>query len=540
MTRRFHLLIILLLAAAVLFGQQPKNSTASFDLVIRNGTVVDGSGQPSYQADVAVQNGKIVRIARDGSLAKAAAKLTIDAAGKVVAPGFIDTHMHVESNLPRRPTADNLVRDGVTTVITGNCGGSARNLGQWFAGLEKKGFSLNVASLVGHNTVRREVMGNTARDPSPAEMKRMVALVERAMMDGAMGLSTGLIYLPGVYSKTEEVVALAKAAAAHGGLYATHMRDEAGKIFEAIEEAVHIGREASMPVQISHFKIAGKPLWGRSTDTLAAVAKAREEGVDVTVDQYPYPASSTGLYILVPPWSMAGGRAEFRKRMAKPKIRKKLVAEMMLKPGRLAGWDHLGFARVANCPWDASLNGKSIREINRSKYKRPDTFEAQVNTVIDMLTHDNRRIQMVYHMMSEEDVKRILGHPLTMIGRDGGVQTPNRGARPHPRSYGSAARILGRYVREEKVLTLEQAVRKLATLGAIRFGLKDRGMIKEGYRADITIFDPATVGDAATFDRPHQYSKGISHVLVNGKLVVHNGKHTRARPGLILRHKRSP
>jgi len=532
--------VTLLLLTAVLFAQLPNETTKRYDILIRNGRIIDGSGQPSYPADVAVRNGKIVRIARDGSLATATAKQTIDAAGKVVAPGFIDTHMHVEGSLPGRPTAGNLVRDGVTTVITGNCGSSARNLGQWFAGLEQTGISLNVASLVGHNTVRRAVMGNADRDPSPAEMKRMVALVDKAMKDGAMGFSTGLIYLPGVYSKTEEVVALAKAAAAHGGLYASHMRDEAGKIFEAIEEAIHIGREANMPVQISHFKIAGKPLWGRSTDTLAAVAKARKEGVDVTVDQYPYPASSTGLYILVPPWTMAGGRTEFRKRMANPKIREKLVAEMMLKPGRLAGWDHLGFARVANCPWDASLNGKSIREINRSKYQRPDTFAAQINTVIDMLTHDNRRIQMVYHMMSEEDVKRILGHPLTMIGRDGSVQTPNRGTRPHPRSYGSAARILGRYVREEKVLTLEQAVRKLATLGAIRFGLKDRGMIREGYRADITIFDPKTVGDAATFDRPHQYSKGISHVLVNGKLVVHNGKHTRARPGLILRRFSTP
>ena len=536
MSRRIGLFIFFLLSVALVFAGQAQETPTPFDVVILNARIVDGSGETSYRGDLGIRGGRIVHIARDETLQDAPSAKRIDAAGLVVAPGFIDTHMHVESSLPRIPDAGNLVRDGVTTVVTGNCGGSATGLGNWFSELEEKGVSLNVASLVGHNTVRRAVMGNADRAPTAEELQRMVALVDKAMEEGAAGLSTGLIYLPGVYSETDEVVALARAAARHGGLYASHMRDETGEIFDAIKEAVHIGREAGMPVQISHFKIAGKLLWGRSAETLAAVEHARAEGVDVTVDQYPYAASSTGLYIFVPPWALAGGRGEFQKRAADPATRQKIVSEMMTKPARLAGWDHFGFAVVARCPWDAFLNGKSIREINQQVYERADTFEDQINTVLDMLAHDTRRIQMVYHAMSEEDVRRILAHPLTMVGRDGGAQVPGN-TQIHPRSYGAAARILGRYVREEKVLPLELAVRKLATLGALRFGLKNRGMIKEGYWADITIFDPDTVIDTATFENPHQYSQGIPYVLVNGQLVVDASEQTPARPGQMLRKK---
>lgn len=511
-------------------AQSQNTQNASYDIIIRHGRIVDGSGAGWRTADLGVRNGRIARI---GDLSNARAAREIDARGLVVTPGFIDAHMHVEGSLPRRPTADNLVRDGVTSIVTGNCGSSEVEVGAWFRNLEEKGISLNVATLVGHNSVRREVMGTENRAPTGEELQRMIALVERAMRDGAVGLSTGLIYVPGVYSNTDEVVALAQAAARHGGLYATHMRDETDKIFDAIAEAVHVGRAARMPVQISHFKIAGKPLWGRSADTLAAVAKARAQGIDVTVDQYPYAASSTRLDILLPAWALAGGRSAIRKRGEDTATRQKIVAEMLTKPGRLAGWDHLGFAVVANCPWNASLNGKSIREINQSVYHRPDTFEAQVQTTIDMVARGS--VGMIYHMMHEDDVRRILANPDAMVGRDGGVKTPGRG-KPHPRSYGTAARILGRYVREQSVLTLPQAVRKLAALPAERFGFADRGYLKEGYWADIVIFDPETVTDRATFEEPHQYSTGIPYVLVNGQLVVDNNNHTNTRPGKILRH----
>ena len=502
------------------------------DILIVNASVLDGSGSPPFEATIGIRHGRIVSVDKGPDSAATKAGQVIDAAGLIVAPGFIDVHMHVEGSLPRHPDAGNLVRDGVTTIVTGNCGASANDLGKWFADLEEKGIGVNAASLVGHNTVRRQVLGRENRAPTDDELQQMLALVEKAMADGAVGLSTGLLYIPGAYAETEEVIALAKVAARQGGVYATHMRDETSGIFDSLEESFRIGREADMPVQISHFKIATKTMWGQSTKTLAAVEAARNEGLDVMLDQYPYTASSTRLDVLIPSWALAGGTDELRRRTGEPETRKKIIDQMLLREGRLAGWDHLGWAVVSNCPWDSSLNGKSIREINQSVYGREDTFEDQVNTVLDMASRDV--VRMVYHMMSEEDVQAIMAHPLTMVGRDGRVYEPSE-RRPHPRSYGSAARVLGHYVREKKIIGLEEAIRKLATMPAERFGFTNRGMIKEGYWADIVIFDPSKVGDKATFDSPHQYSIGFRYVLVNGHLVVNEGEPTGARPGKVLR-----
>lgn len=532
----------LLLLSAGGAGPQTSDDSVSYDLLIRNGRIVDGSGEASFVADVAIRDGRIQKI---GKLEGSTAERTIDAAGLVVAPGFIDAHMHADAPLLKRPAAANLVRDGVTSIITGNCGGSVVDVGQWFTDLESIGVSINVATLIGHNTVRRMILGLRNRAPSEQELARMKAMVSRAMRDGALGFSTGLLYVPGNYAETDEVVALARVAAARGGLYATHIRSEKDKIFEAIEEAFEIARAAEMPLQISHFKIASKPLWGQSDKTLAMVEKARAEGLDVTLDQYPYDASSTSLATLIPAWAHAGGKKAFRRRIGAgrrsfrqprnqtPSERKKIAAEMLTMHRDIGGWEHLDWAVVASSPDDASLNGKNLREINLAR-GREDTLEAEIETVIDLYTKATGRVQMVYHVMSEEDVERIMAHPLTMVGRDGGTHVPGA-TKIHPRSYGAAARILGRYVREKGVLTLELAVRKLTALPAIRFGLKDRGMIKEGYWADITIFDPETVIDTATFENPHQYSTGIPYVLVNGQLVVDASQQTSARPGQMLR-----
>ncbi|MFQ5926642.1 MAG: amidohydrolase family protein, partial [Terriglobia bacterium] len=509
---RASLEAVLLLGLVAAVGGVGAQGTPEYDILIRNGRIVDGAGNAWFRGDVGIRAGRIARI---GRLEGARAGRVIDAAEKVVAPGFIDVHMHVERSLPERPTADNLVADGVTSIVTGNCGGSEVAIGAWFERLQQSGVGVNVATLVGHNAVRRRVMGTENRAATPEELARMEALVARAMEEGAVGLSTGLVYVPGTYAATEEVVALARVAARSGGLYATHMRNEEEKVFEAIEEALQIAREAGLPLEISHFKVSNKLLWGASSGMLARVQRARAEGLDVTVDQYPYTASSTGLGRLVPTWALAGGREAIRRRLADPAEREKIAEEMYENIRGIQGQKHLEWAVVARARWNPELEGKSIREINRV-WGRKDELEEEIQTVLDMMARG--RAQMVYHRMDERDVVRILSHPLVMLGRDGGVPEFGTG-KPHPRNYGAAARLLGRYVREKKVLRLEEAIRKMTSLPAGRFGFEGRGLLREGMWADIVVFDPQTVRDRATFDDPHEYSRGIDYVLVNGELV---------------------
>lgn len=502
-----------------------------YDLLIRNAHIVDGSGNPWYTADIAVKDGRIARI---GSLPDATAKRVIDAIGQVVAPGFIDVHVHVEGDLERIPTADNFIMDGRTTVITGNCGGSKSDIGAYFTDLTAKGISLNLATFIGHNTVRAEVMGNANRHATPAELEKMRQLVAKAMQDGAVGFSTGLIYTPGAYSSSEEVIELGKVAGKYGGIYASHMRDEGPHITEAIEEALNVGRAGKMPVELSHFKIDTKALWGSSTATLAQVEKARREGLEVTVDQYPYTASSTGLGAnLIPSWARADGWAKVEARYRDPETRQKIVREMSATL-RSKGRDHLDYAIVARCAFDPSLEGRNISEINLQR-GRKNRLEDEIETVLDLeLQAKGITIQTVYFSMGDEDVNRIMRNPFTMVASDGGIVEFGTGV-PHPRSYGTFTRSLGVYVREKQVLTLEDAIRKMTSLPAQTFRLKDRGTLKEGYFADIVIFDPARVRDMATFTKPHQYAQGISAVIVNGEVVMEGGKHTGARPGRVLR-----
>ncbi|MEO8189220.1 MAG: D-aminoacylase [Acidobacteriota bacterium] len=511
-----------------------------FDIVIRHARVVDGSGGAWFRADVGIRDGRIAAV---GLLGGAAAARTIDAEDRVLAPGFIDVHMHVEGNLPARPDAENLVADGVTTIVTGNCGGSELDLDAWFAGLERDGIAINLASFVGHNAVRSEVLGYANRRPTALEQQRMEALVARAMRGGAVGFSSGLIYSPGTFARPEEVAGLARVAARFGGIYATHMRSENDGLFAAIDEALETARAAAIPLQISHYKVTAKKLWGSSPRMLSILEAARREGLDVTVDEYPYTASSSGLEVLLPDRVLqAEGsvRHALVPRLANPAERAAIGSEMRHRLGDELGREHLDYGVVASAPWRPEIEGKDLRAINRGM-GRPDVLESEIETVLDLCRMGAASgrgsvcgTQMVYHTMDEDDVERIFQHPLTMVARDGGVAAAGAGA-PHPRSYGTCARVLARFVRERGLVTLEEAVRKMTSLPAARFRFADRGLVKEGFRADLVLFDPETVEDLSRFEDPHHLSRGFDLVLVNGRIVREEGRPTCDRPGMILR-----
>ena len=514
MMRCLLLLVLPALAAA-----------ADYDVLIRNARVVDGAGNAWFRADVAVKDGRIAAI---GHLPGATAVRMIDAKQRIVAPGFIDVHTHVEGNVERNPRADNFLLDGVTTVITGNCGGSELNLAAWFDKLQKLGLGINVASLVGHNTVRREVMGTANRLATPDEIRKMQSLVERAMLDGAVGFSTGLEYVPGTYSNTAEVVALAKAAAAHGGVYTSHMRDEGIHEIDAINEAVNVGKEAGIPVEISHLKIDRRSVWGASDQSLALIERYRREGVDVVADQYPYDRAGTNLGIRLPTWALAEGK--IKERLADPPTRARIAAEMKQNLVEMGEPDY-AFATVARFTPKSAYEGKSIPEVSAAMGRAPG-LDGQIETIFDLMNAGGA--SMIYRLMGDVDIERIMRYPFTAVASDGGVTEMGVG-NPHPRSYGTNARVLGEYVRNRGVLRLEDAVRRMTSLPARTFSLRDRGLVREGMAADLVVFDPARVEDKATFAKPHQYSQGFDFVLVNGKIAVDEGQLTAARGGRPLK-----
>lgn len=496
-----------------------------YDLVIINARIVDGTGNPWFRGAIAIKDGKIAQV---GRVEKADTKHVIDAKGQIVAPGFIDVHAHTE-DIFGNPTAENFVRMGVTSLITGNCGGSVTDIREFLGRFKAKPLAVNLGTLIGHNSVRQKVMGLENRDPSPEEQQKMNALVEQGMKDGAVGFATGLIYVPGTFSKTEEVVELAKAASKYGGTYASHIRDEGTEVVKAVNEAINIGEQANMPVEISHFKISSKALWGQSDTTIGLVESARKRGLQVTVDQYAYPASSTSLDSRMPTWAISGGREEGKKRLADPETRKKIVQEIKddLKEKK---FKDMSFAYVASYRPKPEYNGKNIAEITQLA-KGKKKLDAQIDQFIEM--YEAGGAQMVYQVMNEEDVQKIMRQPFTMIASDSGVRTFGSGV-PHPRGYGNNARVLSRYVRELRIIGLEDAIRKMTSLPAQTFNLRDRGQIREGFAADIVIFDETKVGDKATFENPHQYAEGFSTVIVNGAIVFDGNALTGKMPGTPL------
>lgn len=513
--------LILMFSCASAFSQ-------SYDMVIGNGKIIDGTGNSWFYGDVAIKDGKIISI---GKFDRAQTQYYIDAKGLMVAPGFIDVHTHVESSILNVPTADNFVLDGVTSVITGNCGGSSVDIKSFFNRLDSIRTSVNLATLVGHNSVRAKVMGESDRDPSPEEQLKMEKLVEECMQNGAVGLSTGLIYLPGMYSKTPEVVGLAKAAARHGGVYASHIRSEGFEVTQAIEEAINIGRQANIPVEISHFKVTYKPNWGRSEQTLAQVEKARQEGIDVTIDQYPYVASSTTLSTTLPNWALSGGLDSVRNRLANPdtrmKIKKEMVAELQRKELK-----NFSYAVVARYQPDSTYNGLNISEINKRTGRKPKAIE-EAETILELVA-STERVQMVFFSMNEKDLQRIMQYPFNMFASDAGVNRFGSGM-PHPRAYGTNSKVLGTYVRELKLIRLEEAIRRMTSLPAAKFKLHDRGLLREGMAADIVIFDEKTVSDRATYQKPHAYAVGFKYVIINGAITAQDGRHTGERKGQVLK-----
>lgn len=509
---------------------------AHFDVLIRSARVIDGTGNPWFWADVGIQDGKIAAV---GNLFDANADRVIEARGRILAPGFIDVHTHVEgrgsrSGIGSNPRADNFILDGVTTIVTGNCGGSEIDLAGWFRRLDSAGLGLNLSTLIGHNSVRRAVMGTENRPASAAELDRMERLVEKAMQDDAVGFSTGLLYVPGTYADTDEIVALAKVAARFGGVYASHIREQGAKLHESIREAVTVGKLAKMPVEISHLKVKGKNRWGTIGKAIALVESFRSQGVDVVVDLYPYDRASTSLAVMLPSWALAGGAENLKARLEESSTRARIIRGMreMLESGGFSDYSH---ATVASFASDHSLEGKTITEINLLR-GRKKSIQDEITTILEMMEQGGA--QMVYHFMAMRDVATIMRYPNAAVASDGGIQKAGVG-KPHPRSYGTNARVLSDFVRSRRVVTLEDAVRRMTSLPARTFGFQDRGLIRKGLAADLVLFDPSRVQDRATYDRPHQFSDGFDFVFVNGDAVVAEGKLTDARPGKVLRHRPS-
>jgi N-acyl-D-amino-acid deacylase len=515
-----------LIVSGMLLAPAAAPQTAPFDVLIVNGSVLDGSGGAAVRADVGVRGGRVAAV---GRLRGSPAVRTIDATGLVVAPGFIDVHTHAD-DIADTPLAENFLRMGVTSIVAGNCGSSALDVAEALARIAQVGVAVNYATLVGHNTVRRAVMDTARRPPTIGEMNRMKSLVWRAMADGAVGFSTGLEYVPGAYADRFEIAELAQVAGNQGGLYASHMRNEGTELEKAVEETIGIGRMAGCPVQISHLKVDAPGRWGASGAALALIDAARKRGLRVAADQYAYTAASSGLAIRFPSWVLEGGQPRIAERLNDPETWARIKDEIRAKLAE-RGLKDLSFATVASYRADPSLNGLSMKAV-AAKLRGKDDEDAQLEAAREMMLAGGA--SMVYHFMGDEDVVRIMRHPHVSVASDSSVLTAGRGA-PHPRGYGNNARVLGLYVRERGVLTFAEAVRKMTSLPAEHFRFDHRGLVKTGYAADLTLFDPATVGDAATFEKPHAYATGIPYVLVNGVVVIDKGTHTGARPGEVLK-----
>jgi N-acyl-D-aspartate/D-glutamate deacylase len=522
MTSPRRLFLLTLLAASVL-PLPAQGAPQDFDVLISGGRIVDGTGNPWFFGDLGLRGGVIAAL---GDLDGATAPVQIDARGLVVAPGFIDPHVH--GSISRGIDAPNFLIQGVTTLITGNDGSSPFPIGSALEEAASNGMSPNVGLYIGHGTVRRDVLGSANRHPNAAELRQMQALVAQAMEEGALGLSTGLAYVPGNYSETEEVIELSRVAARYGGIYISHMRNEGAGVLDSVRETIRIGDEAGIPVQMTHHKVGGMSQFGQSVQSIQMMTEARARGVDITFDQYPYTASATGVTILFPPWALADGQLEDRLQDPETLIRIKAgVLEMVNE--RLG--DDPSRLQFSSLRMDRSMDGKTMADLLR-KHGKPLTAEATVDMLIDVQLGGGA--SGIYHSFDEGDMRRFMQSPYGMIGSDGSIREEEGGRFTHPRAFGAYARVLGRYVRELNVLTLEEAIRKMSSFPARRLGIADRGLLRVGMAADIAVFDPDTIADRSTFTDPTVFAVGMRHVLVNGVLVIDDGVHTGARPGVVL------
>lgn len=530
---------------------------ANYDLLIRNGTVIDGSGGEPLRADIAVNDDRIAAI---GNLSPDSADTEIDASGLVVSPGFINMLSHATTSLIVDPRGMSDIKQGVTLEVFGEASMGPisperkayvlaaqgdhkyempwNTLGEYLGYLETRGVAPNVASFVGASTVRMNVIGFEDRAPTPEELDTMKNEVRVAMQEGAMGVTSALIYAPAFYAKTDELVELCKVASEYGGMYIVHMRSEANRIMEAIDETITIAREANLPAEIYHLKMAGKDNWGKLDAVVEKIESAQKEGIRVTANMYNYTAGATGLDASMPPWVQEGGYPEWARRLKDPEIRKRVKEEMNNPTDE---WENLYYGAGSpdkliligfKNPELKKYTGMTLAEVARERGTDP------ADTAMDLVIEDGSRVTTVYFLMSEDNVKRQIAIPWVSFGSDAGAPASEGDflkSSQHPRAYGNFSRLLGKYVREEKVISLQEAVRKLAHLPATNLGITDRGLLKKGNYADIVIFDPETVGDKATFDNPHQYSVGMHHVIVNGIPVLKDGEHTNATPGKIVR-----
>ena len=497
--------------------------STSYDVVIKGGTIYDGMGRTPFVADIGVANGTIKTI---GNIETTGGS-TIDAKGLIVSPGFIDMHTHCDSGLQseKGKNVKNYLMQGVTTVVTGNCGGGTYRVEEFFSKLESQGVGLNVIHLVGHGTIRKIAMGQEAREPTDEELKRMKQLLAQGMAEGAAGFSTGLFYTPGNYAKTDEIVEMAHVVKQYDGIYATHIRDESNYTIglkEAIKEAIAVGKKAGIPVEISHIKALGKPVWGMAEEVCDIIENARERGVRVYADQYPYVASSTGLSAaVIPRWVQAGG--QMRDRLENPELLPKIKKEIAENIDRRGGPESLV---IVSYPKNRNFDGKNLQEISRMM-EMP-----VVDTSIHLVLNGSPSI--ISFNMQESDLEYFMKKTYIMTGSDGNVQIPDKSF-PHPRSYGTFPRKIRKYVLEKELITMAQAIRAATSLPAAVLGLDDRGRLEEGYVADIVIFDPDEISDKATYSSPHQYSKGVQYLLIDGKLVIEDSIYNDRLAGKPIR-----
>ena len=526
------------------------SSNETFDLIIKNGVVVDGISNTEYRADIGILGEQIKKV---GNLQNAKAASVIDAADRFVSPGFIDIHTHTDTEILINPKAESKIRQGVTTELGGNCGSSAFPLKQpisesakrraesngitrdwtdlsgFHAAIARKGTAVNHATLIGQGTVRSFVMGNDQREPTPEELETMKKNVAEAMEQGAFGISSGLEYTPSGFADTSELIELCSIVSRYGGFYATHMRSEDETVLEAVAEAIHISETANLPLQIAHFKAVGSNNWWKLPKMFDLVERAASRGLPVTVDRYPYIAFSTGLSIIFPQWALDGGMSKLIGRLKDKDIRLSMKAET-LKKVEGYGWDKIVISNVQK-EKNNHLVGKNIGEAAAQANSDPYEF------VCDLIVDEGQDVSHIGFGMNEETTEAVLKHPLAMLGSDGSSLAPYgplSGGKPHPRNYGTFPRFLGHYVRERKILTLSQAIKKISSMPASKLGLRNRGSIRPGNYADIVVFDPNNIADKATFIDPHQYPVGIDYVLVNGTVVVDHGKHTEKLPGKVL------